>query len=82
MSDHSPAHDTANPMAVPQNGNIPAGWVSAEQHEAQQRQMLREQIAREQQDAVNAAVEAEVNKRMNTAVKAEDVTEDEVNNGE
>jgi hypothetical protein len=24
---HSPAHNTTAPMAVPMNGNIPAGWV-------------------------------------------------------
>lgn len=81
MSNHSPAHNTAAPMAVPQNGNIPAGWVGNEQHEAQQRQLHREQIAREQQDAANAALDAEVDKRMSTVVKSEDVTEDEVNNG-
>lgn len=70
-------HSTAAPMAVPMNGNLPAGWVSAEQHEAQQRQSHREQIAREQEDAANAALEAEISRRMN-AVKPEDVTEDVV----
>ena len=27
---HSRAHDTTAPMAVPMNGNIPAGWVVPE----------------------------------------------------
>jgi hypothetical protein len=30
MTDHSPAHTTTGPLAVAQNGNLPAGWVTPE----------------------------------------------------
>lgn len=73
------AHSTTGPLAVQANGNIPAGWVSAENHEAQQRQLHREAIAREMEEAAKAAVEAEVDKRISAIreAKGSDVTDAE-----
>jgi uncharacterized protein (DUF427 family) len=80
MSEHNTAHNTAAPMVVPQNGNIPAGWVGAEVADAQQRQAHREAIWRERAYADAAAVEAEVDRRIlvaNGGIDA-DVKESEV----
>jgi hypothetical protein len=46
----------------------PAGWVAPDAFEEAQRQLHREQIAREQQEAARAALEAEVDHRL-TAVR-------------
>jgi hypothetical protein len=78
---HSPAHTTTGPVAVPQNGNIPAGWVSPEVADAAGRDCIREEIAVEQAQAANAAVEAEITNRVNEShgVFMAALTEDEVN---
>lgn len=87
MSDHSPAHTTTGPLAVAQNGNIPAGWVSPEVADAAEREIHRQAILAEQAQAANAAVEAEVTDRINQAngvfmaAGVHALTEDVVTNG-
>lgn len=87
MSDRSRAHDTTAPMAVPQNGNIPAGWVSPEVADAAEHEMNRQAILAEQAQAANADLEAEITNRINQshgvfkAAGIHPLTEDEVNNG-
>jgi hypothetical protein len=62
---HSPAYETTAPMAVPQNGNIPAGWVSPEVAGAAERELHRQAILAEQAQAANADLEAEITNRIN-----------------
>lgn len=68
---HSPAHDTATPMALPVNGNIPAGWVSPDVADAAERERIRQQILAEQEEAAKAALESAVSQRISQNNAAE-----------
>lgn len=67
MTEHSPAYTTTGPLAVAQNGNIPAGWVSPEVTVAAEREIQGQAILAERVQSENAAVEDEITNRINQA---------------
>ena len=80
--------NVSNPaLTVMQQGNIPAQWVSPEVAEAAEREIHRQAILAEQEQAANAAVENEIDKRIAerhgalVAAGVHPLTENEVNNG-
>lgn len=66
-SPHQPAHSTTGPLAVPAGGHYPAGWVSPEAAEADDREHHRRQIAAEREAADRDDLEAEVDRRLAAA---------------
>jgi hypothetical protein len=65
MSDqHDGPHNTAGPLAVPHGDHLPAGWVSAAEHERVERERVARELAREEEDAARAAREQAISGRL------------------